>query len=587
MALTRVCLASVFFSLKTATTASAAVGSLPASNPCVVSAGARTFDLSELRTLRFTSQDRGASGWVYAFSACSNVTPSSAGANCAKTSPAAVLQATDGACHSLGTLATRKLSALECGITLSFSGGDRCGAEGTPRSTLVIVQCDDIPEPVAVRAGHGATGCSYSLRVRARAGCALECGRDGAGAVCGGTANGVCVADSSLDGRASCSCAKGRSGAACAETVEDAVSAQEQVSGGVTNDHSNSCTGSRFSSAEENLLSGVAGAALALIVVYTWGIVKGRRSALTAVPARNITALLAMSVIALLTLVAWSLLSISGHFKGNEATQVRLSMAQVPPRVVLAVTVQGEKHMSVYNRFIRASHEAYASRNGYELRLITSRPRHPKLTSTLGFDIFLLPNETWASGVDYIILLDSDIYITSSAPSLGPVLAGLGHRIGAIDEFTQPTGIFEDRVRVNNASGWERSPREYYAAHGGYVLETRHMLNGGFIIVQPSLHREFLLRLYERHANASLSQSFHFQQTTFGYELLTNDMWAPVPRQWNALWILTHNFPGNMLTLHEFASQNFGVHFANGESSIHEDASEVEICAGGSGRKYN
>jgi hypothetical protein len=206
--------------------ANAEIGSAaPAESLCVVAVGARTFDLGALGTapLRFTSRDAGSLGWVYAFSACADVPPCSVSTFCDASLRGSVIQATDNACHSLGLLSTRVVSATENGVIVSFNSGDRCG--DVPRSTSITNECADtaIPEilyfnqpiPEIVHLNYGAQPCSYSVLVRARAGCPTDCRRDSTGAVCGGSARGTCTSDKGTDMPAHCVCSEGLGGRAC------------------------------------------------------------------------------------------------------------------------------------------------------------------------------------------------------------------------------------------------------------------------------------------------------------------------------------------------------------------------------------
>jgi hypothetical protein len=200
-------------------TAAADPTSAPPPPACVVSAGARSFDLAELGggggvggapPLHHVSRAADSLGWTYSFAACGAVSPPPAA--CAGAAPgSAALQQTAGACYGIGASATRSVAATATGVALSFSGGDG------GRSSVVTVECADVARPHVVRWGSGAAPGSYTALVRARAGCALECGRDAAtGAVCGGAARGICAADGS-DGLSRCVCTSGFAGAACIE----------------------------------------------------------------------------------------------------------------------------------------------------------------------------------------------------------------------------------------------------------------------------------------------------------------------------------------------------------------------------------
>jgi hypothetical protein len=159
---------------------------------CFFSAGARSFDLSELgggtnaAPLRHVSREADTRGWSFAFSACGDVPLRSVGAACGAVVPSAVLMRTLGECYSLGTFATREVAATASGLNLTFRSGERC--------TVVEVECAELERPQVVRFGHARSGsaCPYAALVRARAGCALECKRNISGAVCSAKCEGPC-----------------------------------------------------------------------------------------------------------------------------------------------------------------------------------------------------------------------------------------------------------------------------------------------------------------------------------------------------------------------------------------------------------
>jgi hypothetical protein len=199
--------------------AAAAAAADPAAPPaCVVSAGARSFDLAELGggggaggvpPLRHVSLAPASHGWTYSFAACGAIAPLPAA--CAGAAPgSAALQQTAGVCYGLGASATRSVTATATGVALSFSGGDG------GRSSVITVECADVPRRQVVRWGDGSAPGSYTALVRARAGCALECARDPVtGAVCGGAQRGTCVIAAIHGHTASCACMDGYAGPQC------------------------------------------------------------------------------------------------------------------------------------------------------------------------------------------------------------------------------------------------------------------------------------------------------------------------------------------------------------------------------------
>ena len=194
---------------------------------CVVTAGARTFDLAELGgsggselALHYTSYEPASLGWTYSFSACGEAALPT---YCRTAAPhAAALQQTAGACYSLGTSASRTVLATTSGVTLTFSSGD------SGRSSVVTVECADVKRPELVHWVDGAAPSTYAALFYARSGCALECVRSATGAVCGGAANGACISESAA-GPARCVCTAGHSGPACMEHRREENNAVNEI----------------------------------------------------------------------------------------------------------------------------------------------------------------------------------------------------------------------------------------------------------------------------------------------------------------------------------------------------------------------
>jgi hypothetical protein len=96
---------------------------------CIVTAGARTFDLTELdgdsRVLRFRSDEASTRNWVYLFSACGNVSPP---ASCGSAPRSAALQETDNSCYGLGKFVTRTVTEKATGVDLFFLSTVMMGA---------------------------------------------------------------------------------------------------------------------------------------------------------------------------------------------------------------------------------------------------------------------------------------------------------------------------------------------------------------------------------------------------------------------------------------------------------------------------
>jgi hypothetical protein len=199
-----------------------------AARDCAFTTPAGNFDLAPLGTVRIVSREAASFGWTYLFSACANVDAGKAAGHCSGVSPA--VQATSGACYSLGSLAQRSVAPLAAdkdgriGVTVAIEGGDSCGG-GVTRTISIDVVCADVARASKVRVIDSTTrACAYKAIVESRAGCPLACARDPAtGAVCGGKLRGACLANAS--GAASCICLSGRTGPLCIATPAEAPEA--------------------------------------------------------------------------------------------------------------------------------------------------------------------------------------------------------------------------------------------------------------------------------------------------------------------------------------------------------------------------
>jgi hypothetical protein len=170
---------------------------------CTFTAGAETFDLSG------ATGAASHEGFSYVAAACAPPE----GGGCPGTSLAYQKDAHQSCYRLSDDGAQRVVSALphpRVGVEVALRGGDACGA--VPRSIKLLVVCGE-PQPAEARI---AGDCAYVMLLRGPAGCPLECSRDAGGAVCGGSARGVCKRREAV-GVARCDCAAGFSGPACEE----------------------------------------------------------------------------------------------------------------------------------------------------------------------------------------------------------------------------------------------------------------------------------------------------------------------------------------------------------------------------------
>jgi len=226
--------------------------------------------------------------------------------------------------------------------------------------------------------------------------------------------------------------------------------------------------------------------------------------------------------------------------------------------VCLVTIAIGEKYLNEYNRLFRPSQENYANKHGYDFRVITdfldNDIRHH---TTISFNKILVCSQDWSSKYDFVIFVDADILINPDSPAIHTCM-DFGDNVGIVDEFTQPSLVkrYEFQRRMN----WEQSCTIYYRRSGFNVLTDR-MLNTGVLVMQPKKHASFLKNIYDKYIIRSINhhRHFNFEQSCIGYELLTNDMYAILPNQFNAIWCL---YRYQAITLEAFSKNVYFIHFA-------------------------
>jgi hypothetical protein len=236
-------------------------------------------------------------------------------------------------------------------------------------------------------------------------------------------------------------------------------------------------------------------------------------------------------------------------------------------KIILVTIAIGDKYLQEYNTYFRRSQEAYAQRCGYDFKVITEflDPRL-QVRDLISFNKILVCSTPWARQYDFVIFIDADIFISSTAPPIHSAIDYMG-KIGIVNEYSQPT--FEKRLAIQKRMGWESDPSAYYKL-AGFDIQTYMVLNTGVLVMQPAKHREILEIIYTRHFLRAIGhpRGFHFEQSCIGYELQTSGLFAILPNTFNAIWGI-YKMDSDSLDLQEFVNTNYFIHFA-GRVDIHK-----------------
>lgn len=231
------------------------------------------------------------------------------------------------------------------------------------------------------------------------------------------------------------------------------------------------------------------------------------------------------------------------------------------PRVLLVAIAIGEEYKKKYEAIFYPSQKAYADRHGYDIKVVdgfldlTTQER-----SFISLQKILVCSQSWSHQYEFIVFVDSDILISPNAPAIHKAI-DFGKNIGIVDEYLQPT--HEERLLIQKKMGWEKNAEEYYRL-SGFQITTQRVLNTGVLVLQPKFHQALLEDIYKATKSTGLNhpRGFHYEQSSIGYNLLTNARYALLPSQWNAIWAVRKYSPNLNQNLKQFIAENYFVHFA-------------------------
>lgn len=85
--------------------------------------------------------------------------------------------------------------------------------------------------------------------------------------------------------------------------------------------------------------------------------------------------------------------------------------------------------------------------------------------------------------------------------------------------------------------GWDTSAKDYYKL-SGFDIQTDMVLNSGVLVMQPKIHNELLINIYNNYVETcrSHSRGYHYEQSCIGYELQKNKKFIILNNKFNSLW---------------------------------------------------
>lgn len=239
-------------------------------------------------------------------------------------------------------------------------------------------------------------------------------------------------------------------------------------------------------------------------------------------------------------------------------------------KVAVVVFVMGEQYINSFNKYFKNNLENYCLKYGYDLILQNELIRHEDNMTKKKFywQRMLLPDKF--RNYDFVISLDSDIFINSNAPAF-PLINIPEGKVAAVNE-RKYFGNYEWRENIQLRHRWEKTGKEWYALSGENKNYNDH-INGGLVIYQPKYHADMLLKLYNENIN-NYMKYHQDDQSILSSFFIDNDMIYWLDERYNRIWffwkeIFYPNFYS--LSVHDrktyiqnFISLNYFTHFTSG-----------------------
>ena len=225
-------------------------------------------------------------------------------------------------------------------------------------------------------------------------------------------------------------------------------------------------------------------------------------------------------------------------------------------KVLLTVIAITPSFLCTYNNIFRKSHEYYAKKHSYDFKVIEHMLDHTvNHTSAFSFQKILVCSQDWSAQYDYIIAIDGDIFINPDSPPIHTCI-DFEDKIGIVDEKQQPSLELRER--------YDGTAREYYK-RADLDIFTRMELNTGVMVFQPKYHATFLRNIFDKYVRGCMISNlgYHYEQSTVGYEIITNNMYKIIPWKFNAIWGLCKEILKNQnISMEDFFKNNYFMHFA-------------------------
>lgn len=238
-------------------------------------------------------------------------------------------------------------------------------------------------------------------------------------------------------------------------------------------------------------------------------------------------------------------------------------------KVAIVILAIGEKYINIFNLYFRNSVEKYCKKYDYDLIVLNELVKYEADMNSkkILWQKLLIPEKY--EQYDYVVVMDSDIYISDNASPLPINFIPEGKVAGSNER--KYLGNYEWREKIQEKNGWEKTGIDWYKLSDENKKYNDH-LNSGFMIYQPKYHGKLLKKLYDDNINNY--QKYHQgDQSILSIFLIDNDLIYWLDQRYNRVWyfwkeIMYPDFDSYDITLKKklvanFVNLNYFCHFTS------------------------
>lgn len=199
--------------------------------------------------------------------------------------------------------------------------------------------------------------------------------------------------------------------------------------------------------------------------------------------------------------------------------------------LAIVIFCVGDRYIKQFNSTFRVSVQGYCDKHKYDLIILDKmidEESGPFNKKKFFYQRLLVADKF--SQYDYVVTMDSDMFINENAPAFPDVP---GDKVGAVNERKYLEN-YEWREMVQIKHGWEKTGKNWYSL-SHETKDYHDHINGGLVIYKPKYHAKLFKDLYYSEINNW--QKYHQDdQSLLSSYLIDNNLIYWLDQRFNRVW---------------------------------------------------